>query len=212
MSAVPTDGSVCVVGSCNVDLIAYVPAFPAPGQTLFGTRFEKGLGGKGANQAMAAAKLLCGAGAGVSFVGAVGADAFGDEYAAAFASAGVRAHLARDPAGTGEATGVAPILVCTDGAAAGANSIVVVPGANASLSAVHVDAPAAAATRGAAAPRLLQVGTARTVHARNRRQRPHFRLPGLFRVFPSSFLAVYLRVQRLPRAALAPSRFRRRVA
>ena len=64
---------VHVVGSINTDLVAYVERLPAPGETLFGERFAQFAGGKGANQAVAAAR----AGAAVSFHGAVGDDAFG---------------------------------------------------------------------------------------------------------------------------------------
>ena len=68
------DGApVHVVGSINTDLVAYVERLPAPGETLFGERFAQFAGGKGANQAVAAAR----AGAAVSFHGAVGDDAFG---------------------------------------------------------------------------------------------------------------------------------------
>src|SRR6516225_2667536 len=65
--------SVAVVGACNIDLISYIPRLPAIGETLHGTRFQIGFGGKGANQAVMAAKL----GAKVTMISKVGRDVFG---------------------------------------------------------------------------------------------------------------------------------------
>jgi len=151
--------SVVVVGSCNIDLIAYVPRLPVLGETLIGTGFAKGLGGKGANQAVAAAKLAAG-GATVTMVGAVGDDAFGAEYEAALRAAGAAPLLRVVP---GAPTGVAPIAV----AAGGGNSIIVVPGANAALAAADVAAAPAAAAIAAAGVVLcqLEVGGAATAAA-----------------------------------------------
>jgi ribokinase len=109
-----------VVGSINLDLVARVPRLPRPGETLAAHGFERIPGGKGANQAVAAARL----GARVRLVGAVGEDAFADEALAGLREAGVELDVAR----TG-ATGVALILVADDGE----NQIVVVPGANAAV-------------------------------------------------------------------------------
>jgi ribokinase len=111
-----------VVGSINLDLVARVERLPRPGETLTGTGFERFPGGKGANQAVAAARL----GAAVTMVGAIGGDDLGLEAVAALRDDGVHLKLRRD--GT---TGIALILVADDGE----NQIVVVPGANA-----HVDA------------------------------------------------------------------------
>jgi ribokinase len=113
-----------VVGSINLDLVARVAALPRPGETVRGTQFARVPGGKGANQAVAAARL----GARVRMVGAVGDDALATEALAGLREAGVECRLRRD--GT---TGIALILVAEDGE----NQIVVVPGANA-----HVDAVA----------------------------------------------------------------------
>jgi len=107
-----------VVGSINLDLVARVARLPRAGETLTGGAFERFPGGKGANQAVAAARL----GARVSMVGAVGDDAFADEALAGVHGAGVSLRLRRE--GT---TGIALILVADDGE----NQIVVVPGANA---------------------------------------------------------------------------------
>jgi len=109
-----------VVGSLNLDLVARVPAIPAPGETVLGRAFARHHGGKGGNQAVAAARL----GVPVAFVGAVGRDAFGDELAAGLAAEGVdTTGLAR----ADEPSGCALITV----ADSGENAITVLPGANA---------------------------------------------------------------------------------
>ena len=149
-------GAVTVVGSCNIDLIAYTPRFPAPGETVFGSRFARGFGGKGANQCVAAARLARGGHAGtdtgggrrVAMVGAVGDDGFGREYVAALAAEGVDVGGVATVAGV--STGVAPIWVNGDGE----NCIVVVPGANASVS--SADVAAAGSVVGSAAVVLCQ--------------------------------------------------------
>ncbi|MBA3234569.1 MAG: ribokinase [Chloroflexi bacterium] len=123
-------GRVVVVGSVNVDLVVTTEHLPGPGETVIGGRFARHHGGKGGNQAVAAARL----GAATSFVGAVGGDAFGTEARAALEAEGVDvAELLTIPA---EATGVALIVVD----AAGENSIAVSSGANAALSSVQVRA------------------------------------------------------------------------
>jgi len=109
-----------VVGSINLDLVARVHALPRAGETIVGTSFERFPGGKGANQAVAAAKL----GADVRMIGAVGVDALADEALVGLLAAGVDLEVARS--GT---TGIALILVADDGE----NQIVVVPGANAAV-------------------------------------------------------------------------------
>ena len=114
---VPDD--VCVVGSLNVDLVVRVARHPAPGETVMGTTVETFLGGKGYNQAVAAAR----AGARTSIVGAVGADGYGDDVLAALAADGVDAGGVRRVAG---GTGMA-FPVVDD---AGQNTIIVVPRAN----------------------------------------------------------------------------------
>ncbi|CUA85508.1 ribokinase [Gulbenkiania indica] len=120
---------VAVVGSINMDLVALVPRFPAPGETLIGSRFETFPGGKGANQAVAAARL----GAEVAMVGCVGGDGFGRELLSGLAAEGVDTSAIHV---SGEAsTGVASILV-----SGGENTIVVVPGANHCLTPSMVEA------------------------------------------------------------------------
>ncbi len=110
---------ILVIGSINMDLVVGVERFPNPGETLTGTRFSTVPGGKGANQAMALAKL----GVPVSMAGRVGQDGFGDEYLQHFAGAGVDAALVER---SDQPTGVALIEVD----ASGENRIVVAPGAN----------------------------------------------------------------------------------
>jgi len=117
--------SLSVVGSVNLDLVARSARLPRVGETLTGATFARHPGGKGANQAVAAARL----GAQVRLVGAVGADGFGDEALAALREAGVELLLSHR-----DETGVALILVDE----AGENVIVVAPGANAQIGQVAV--------------------------------------------------------------------------
>lgn len=116
---------VLVVGSLNADLVVRTERFPGPGETVAGTDLVVGPGGKGANQAVAAARL----GGAVAMVGVVGGDAHGALVRDAVAAAGVDVSLVavRD----GVATGTAVITVD----AAADNTIVVSPGANGTLSA-----------------------------------------------------------------------------
>lgn len=116
-------GRLLVVGSTNVDLFAHVERHPAPGETLLGTGGERSPGGKGANQALAAALQ----GAHVSFVGAVGEDPDADVALASLRAAGV--DLAQVGALPQVRTGLAVITVSADGE----NTIVVIPGANAEV-------------------------------------------------------------------------------
>jgi ribokinase len=110
---------VTVVGSINLDLVTRVERLPRPGETLSGATLDRVPGGKGANQAVAAARL----GADVHMVGCVGADPLAEEALAGLHAAGVRLEVREVDA----PTGVAIILVADDGE----NVIVVVPGANA---------------------------------------------------------------------------------
>jgi ribokinase len=112
-----------VVGSINLDLVARVERLPRAGETVAGSSFERFPGGKGANQAVGAARL----GARVRLVGAVGDDPLAAEALAGLVDAGVELELKRE--GT---TGIAMILVAADGE----NQIVVVPGANAHVAPV----------------------------------------------------------------------------
>lgn len=123
---------IAVVGSTNVDLITYVTRMPAPGETLEAPDFRIGCGGKGANQAVAAARL----GAEVVMVSKVGDDPFADTSLANFHRFGIDTkHVGRVP---GVSSGVAPIFV----EPSGENSILIVKGANAHILPADVDAAA----------------------------------------------------------------------
>ncbi|MEV6755574.1 ribokinase [Streptomyces sp. NPDC051214] len=118
---------IAVLGSTNMDLVAYVAKAPQRGETVTGREFRTLPGGKGANQAVAAARAGADA---VSMIGAVGADAFGTQLRSALEHSGVDTDLLRtvDTA----ATGTAHIVVDDEGG----NAIVVIPGANATLTAL----------------------------------------------------------------------------
>jgi ribokinase len=110
---------LAVVGSLNLDLVARVPRLPVPGETVLGRALERHAGGKGGNQAVAAARL----GAVVRFYGAVGSDAFGDELAAGLRAEGIATGgLLRVDGPSGCA-----LVQLADG---GENTISVMPGAN----------------------------------------------------------------------------------
>jgi ribokinase len=114
---------ITVVGSLNMDLFIETRRLPAPGETVLGRNFRRAPGGKGANQAVAVARM----GGACAMIGAVGDDAFGDETLANLRAAGVDAGAVTRRAGT--ATGVAMITVD----ASGQNQIVVADGANGTL-------------------------------------------------------------------------------
>ena len=128
---IPADRkSICVVGSANIDLIFRVPRLPVPGETFAGYSLHQCMGGKGANQAVVAARL----GADVTFVARVGNDGFGIEAIEAYKSEGINTSFIQ--LDDQQPTGTAAILV--DDAAE--NSIIVVAGANACLRPDHVQA------------------------------------------------------------------------
>lgn len=111
---------IVVIGGANVDMVATAPRLPKPGETVIGTNFTIACGGKGANQAVAAARL----GASVSFIGRIGNDMFGEMLERSLREAGVdTTFLGRDE---NSHTGVAQIYVAQDGE----NCIIVVLGAN----------------------------------------------------------------------------------
>ncbi len=116
-----------VVGSINLDLVTRVERLPRAGETLSGATLERVPGGKGANQAVAAARLH----ANTRMIGCVGVDPVADEALAGLRAAGVRLEVREVDA----PTGVAIILVAADGE----NVIVVVPGANAHVRGFVVD-------------------------------------------------------------------------
>lgn len=124
---------IAVVGSANTDLTTFSDSFPRPGETIFGTSFDLGFGGKGANQAVAA--RLCGAD--VVMVAKVGNDLFGEATVKNFAALGIdTSHVGIVQ---GVSSGVAPIFVDPSGQ----NRIIVVKGANDTVKPADVDAAAA---------------------------------------------------------------------
>lgn len=129
---------IVVLGSLNMDLVIQAPRHPQPGETLTGSAFRTFPGGKGANQAVAAARL----GKQVTMIGCVGQDAFGDALIAHLQANGVDANCIDRPDCE---TGVALITL----SATGENTIVIAPGANGRVSpetvTTHRDAIAAAA-------------------------------------------------------------------
>lgn len=127
---------IVVIGSINMDLVLRVPRMPLPGETLTGGAFRTIPGGKGANQAVACARLsgkVAGAQQ-VAMIGCVGDDAFGATLRAALVGDGIiDRHITTLP---GVASGIASILVDDNGQ----NSIVIAGGANDLLSPAHIDA------------------------------------------------------------------------
>ncbi|MGH8160369.1 MAG: ribokinase [Rhodanobacter sp.] len=119
---------IVVVGSINMDLVTQAPHFVGPGETILGERFLTVPGGKGANQAVAAARL----GAEVTLVGALGRDAFGDQLQAGLVREGIALEHVRRL--DDEASGTASITV-----AGGENQIIVVPAANACVTPAQVE-------------------------------------------------------------------------
>ncbi len=118
---------IFVVGSANMDMVLQVPRFPHAGETLAGSDLDLFPGGKGANQACAAARL----GGDVRFVGCVGSDVFGTQLLESLREAGVDISPVRT---LPRATGCASIYVAPNGQ----NSIVISPGANAGVTFEHV--------------------------------------------------------------------------
>jgi ribokinase len=141
----PAEPAIAVVGSLNLDLVVRVPRLPGPGETVSGDDVFRNPGGKGANQAVAAARL----GRGVAMVGCVGDDEAGRELLGSLEADEVDRSRVRVVGGV--PSGIAFITVGEDGE----NQIVISPGANARLSTDDVAAAGAALV--AAAVTLLQL-------------------------------------------------------
>jgi ribokinase len=123
-------GRVFVAGSINMDVVATADRHPRVGETVAGTAVHYFPGGKGANQAVAAAKL----GAPTTLIGRLGADAFGDQLKAFLAAQGLDLSFVQQTAGADSGTALITIANAD-------NTIVVIPGANALVSADDVEAP-----------------------------------------------------------------------
>jgi len=124
--------SIVVVGSLNMDVVLDVERVPGPGETLSGRSLKLIPGGKGANQAVAAAR----SGGRVAMVGRVGSDEFGAQLRKGLAADGI----ALDHLGIDDSTGTGVALIMVDAAAQ--NRIVIVPGANGTMSPAQVDSAA----------------------------------------------------------------------
>ncbi|KAH0944763.1 hypothetical protein HN011_004092 [Eciton burchellii] len=120
---------IVVVGSCMIDFTCFAPRFPKPGETIMGNKFERRYGGKGANQCIAAAKL----GASTALVASLGYDTFAQEYLKILRKEGL--NVSHVKIQSDKFSGIAQITVTE----AGENSIIIVPGANKSLSTEDVD-------------------------------------------------------------------------
>jgi ribokinase len=134
-----TAPQIVVIGACNIDLVTYAARMPAWGETLHGERFQMGFGGKGANQAVMAARL----GAHVTMIAKLGRDPFGENTLNNFRRHGVdttHIHFTEQAF-----TGVAPIIVNRDGQ----NAILIVTGANDLLTVSEIEAAADAIGRAA---------------------------------------------------------------
>ena len=148
-------GPIVVIGSVNMDLVCKTPHIPVPGQTILGSDFVTIPGGKGANQAVAAARL----GGDVHFIGRVGDDDLGRRLLDGLN----RNKVAVDHVGVtpGAPSGVAMILVDREGE----NSIVVAPGANHKLTPADIDAASALLRRASIAVMQLEIPFPTVQHA-----------------------------------------------
>ena len=122
------ENRITVIGSSNMDMVVQVKHLPGPGETVLGGEFSQAHGGKGANQAVAAAR----AGGEVTFITAVGDDSFGAQFTHEFQSEGIDTQFVYTIEDT--ASGIALITVDSGGE----NSIAVAPGANAKLTPGHI--------------------------------------------------------------------------
>ncbi|WP_343725026.1 ribokinase [Herbaspirillum huttiense] len=123
---------IVIIGSVNMDLVLRVPRMPLPGETLAGDKFMTIPGGKGANQAVACARLAA-PGTSVAMVACVGDDAFGGQMRQSITACGIDDRYIDEVAG--EATGIASIMVDANAQ----NSIVIAAGANARLDVERIE-------------------------------------------------------------------------
>lgn len=151
----PTQTPIYVIGSINTDMIVKADKLPSPGQTVMGGDFLMTAGGKGGNQAVAAARH----GALVSMVANLGEDIFGDQAVSRLQSEGIDCtHVGRD---ANHPSGVA--LISVD--ASGENHIVVAPGANSTVTEQQVEAALASIPAGSIVLLQLEIPLATVSHA-----------------------------------------------
>lgn len=175
--------SIVVVGSTNTDLVTRVARIPAPGETVLGGDLQIVAGGKGANQAVAAARL----GAAVTFVARVGDDAFGKNALDNFRREGLNVEHVSVTLGVPSGVALIPVNEAT-----GENAIVVAPGANARLSPEDVDAAAGAFDFARALVVSLEVPletVARAIEAGHARRLPVILNPAPARPLPPELLS-----------------------
>jgi ribokinase len=147
---------IVVIGSINMDLVLRVPRMPLPGETLTGGAFQTIAGGKGANQAVACARL---GSTPVAMIGCLGDDAFGQTLRAALVADNIDvSHVTMLP---GVASGIASILVDANGQ----NSIVIAGGANDLLTPAHIDAAMPLLSRASIVVLQLETPLATVQHA-----------------------------------------------
>lgn len=147
---------IVVIGSINMDLVLRVPRMPLPGETLTGGAFQTIAGGKGANQAVACARL---GSTPVAMIGCLGDDAFGQTLRAALVADHIDvSHVTMLP---GVASGIASILVDANGQ----NSIVIAGGANDLLTPAHIDAAMPLLSRASIVVLQLETPLATVEHA-----------------------------------------------
>jgi ribokinase len=173
--------NVLIIGSINIDFVVRTDTFPRLGETLFGTGFSTHAGGKGANQAVAAARL----GAHVTILGRVGGDAFGEQLKTRLTKEGIDTRWVRETQDI--PTGIASITVCN-----GENAIVVVRGANASLTAADLEAADSAFAAADVVLAQLEVPLATVSHAAElaaRHGKPFILNPAPATALPQSLLA-----------------------
>ena len=172
---------VLVFGSLNMDLVVETSAFPRLGETLLGGTFAMHAGGKGANQAVATARL----GAEVTMLGRVGTDEFGAELKARVAAEGVATRWVQETPGV--STGIAAITVCNAD-----NAIVVVSGANSCLRAADLDVAESAFAEADVVLAQLEVPLATVAHGAelaDRYRKPFLLNPAPAARLPESLLA-----------------------
>jgi ribokinase len=148
---------IVVVGSINMDLVATAEHIPAAGETILGTDFQMHPGGKGANQAVAAARLAVPSGVPVQMIGQLGSDDIGVQLRASLSKAGV------DTTAVGTANGASGVALITV-AASGENSIVVAPGANSQVTPAWLDQQAATIRKAGIVLAQLEIPLETVVH------------------------------------------------